>query len=199
MNKIVLSLFHSRMRTCLPAALVLAGVFCGGCGGPTVYLNSDHFKPQFDAGPLASYRGKAVLLRGFENVDENTTIFVYPRSGPRRYGGPVLTSYFWYCFRTGFEHMGLRVFEEGQAPANVPVMDVKLVHLGEDSYTLAVHLLGGAGQMPLDKQYTASAPPVTSQQPTDLEARAYRITSDLILQIAMDPQFQAIVASAGTP
>lgn len=199
MNKIVHSPVRSRMRACLPAALVLAALVFGGCGGPTVYLNSDHFRPQFDPGSLSSYRGKAVLLRGFENVDQNTTIFTYPRSGPRRYGGPALTSYFWYCFRTGFEHIGLRVFEEGQAPANIPVMDVKLVRLGEDSYTFAVRLLGGAGQMPLDKQYTASAPPVTSQLPADLEARAYRITSDLILQITMDPQFQAIVASAGSP
>jgi len=188
-------------RFTIPAglALFLGAVLLGGCGGPTVYLNSDHFKPQFDASSLSSYRGKAIALRGFENADNNTTIFMYPRSGPRRYGGPVLASYFWYCFRSGFEHLGLRVFDEMQAPANTPIVDVKLVRLEENSYTVAVHALGGAGQAPLEKPYTVNAPPVTSEEPADLEAHAYQMTSDLILQIAMDPQFQAILAPAGNP
>lgn len=193
------SVCRSRICAGLPVALLLTSVLLGGCGGPTVYLNSDHFKPQFDAGSLSSYRGKAILLRGFENADNNTTIFMYPRSGPRRYGGPVLTSYFWYCFRTGFEHLGIRVFEETQAPPNLPIVDVKLVRLEENGYTVTVHVLGGAGQMPLEKQYTVNAPPVTSEQPGDLEAHAYRMTSDLILQIATDPQFQATLAPAGSP
>jgi hypothetical protein len=187
------------MRVALAALVLLVAAVSTGCGGPVIALNSDRYMPQFDASPLANYRGRALVMRNFENADENTTIFVYPRSGPRRYGGPVLTSYFWYCFRTAFERLGVRVYEEGQAPANLPMMDVRLLHLDESGYTVSVRVLSAESQSPLQKQYSVPGPPVTQQQAAVLEARAYQMTTTLFWEIVTDPQFQAIVAPVVRP
>jgi hypothetical protein len=159
-----------------------------GCG-TTVGLSSDRFKPQFDAAPLAAYRGKAVVLRGFENVDASTSFYLYPGAG-RRYGGPVLTSYFWYCFKAAFTQAGVNVFDEGQGPAGAPVMDAKLVHVAEDGFTAEVTVMGAPGQAPLQKSYTIPGPPITDPQPAALENRAYAMMNALFVAVVSDPAFQ---------
>ena len=167
-----------------------------GCSR-VIGLSADHYLPQLDPAPLAHYRGAALLMRGFENADENTTIFYYPRSGPRVYGGPALTSYFWYCFRTAFEQLGVRVFEEGRAPANLAVMDVRMVRLDESNYTVDVHLLGAGPQAALHKRYSVDGPPLASLDFQTLEQRAYQMTTSLFLKIVGDPEFQAIAVPSG--
>ena len=178
----------------------MVGLFWGATPGCSTYvpLSEGRYLPQFDPAPLSDYRGRAILMRGFENIDDNTTIFMYPRSGPRRYGGPALTSYFWYCFRSAFTRLGVRVFEEGQfMPSNIPVMDVRLVRIDEDSFTVDVSLLGGAGELPIQKRLTVPGPPLTLLHRDELEARAYRMMTSLFWAIVTDPQFHAVAVQNG--
>jgi hypothetical protein len=163
-----------------------------GCG-PSVALSSDRYMPQFDPAPLASYHGKVLVLRGFENVDEKTNFYSYPGKG-RYYGGPVLTSYFWYCFKSAFTKLGVNVFEEGQGPSGAPTMDVKLVRIAEDGFTANVTVAVSSGRPPLMKSYTIAGPTITDFQKSALESRAYQMMTALFWSVASDPQFQAIVA-----
>lgn len=159
-----------------------------------VAISDGRFMPAFDPAPFAGYRGKAIVMRGFENADDNTTIFMYPRSGPRRYGGPALTSYFWYCFRTSFTRIGVRVLEEGLVMPDTPVMDVRLVHLDDQQFVVDVTVLGSARELPFQKRYTVPGPPMTAVTRDALEIRAYQMVSGLFLTIVSDPQFQAVAA-----
>jgi hypothetical protein len=173
--------------------LTIVAVVASGC---SVYvpISSNRYAPAFDPAPLANYRGRAIVMRGFENVDDDTTIFMYPASGPRRYGGPALTSYFWYCFRTAFERLGVRVFEEGQAPPGLPVMDLRLTHIGDDGFVADVRLMGPSTQLGLRKRYAIKGPPVAASDAPSLEARAYQMVTSLFWTIVSDPEFQAIAA-----
>lgn len=162
--------------------------------GVYVPIKADRYMPAFDPAPLSSYRGRTIMMRGFENVDDDTTIFMYPASGPRRYGGPALTSYFWYCFRTAFERLGVVVLDEGQAMMPMPVMDTRLVHIGDDGFVADVRVLGTDPQIRLNKRYAIKGPPITESTRLALETRAYQMVTALFLSIVSDPQFQVVVA-----
>jgi hypothetical protein len=164
-----------------------------GCGA-TVGLSSDRYTPLFDAAALAKYNGKAIVLRTFENVDNNTSFFLYQGTG-RRYGGPVLTSYFWYCFKNSFAKLGVTVLEDGQPALGVPAMAMKLTHINENGFTVSVIASGASGQPPLQKDYAIVGPPVADPKDVaGLESRAYAMMSALFTNIASDPQFQSLVA-----
>jgi hypothetical protein len=180
-------------------AALAAFLFAGATSGCSrvIGLNPDRYLPQFDPAPLANYRGAALVMRGFENADDNTTIFYYPRSGPRMYGGPVLTSYFWYCFRTAFESLGVRVFDNGYAAADLPIMELRMIRLDENGYTVDVRVVAAGLQPVLHKRYSVAGPPLASLDLQALEARAYQMTTAVFLSIVNDPEFQAIVASGG--
>jgi hypothetical protein len=189
MTKTRLFSIVTNVRLGLVGTLALLAL-TSGCG-TTVGLSSDRFAPQFDPAPLASYRGKAIVLHNFENVDANTSFYLYPGNG-RRYGGPVLTSYFWYCFKSAFTKLGVNVLDEGQGSAGLPTLDVKLVQIAEAGFTADVTLGGVMGKAPYQHTYTVSGPPITDMQAPALEARAYRMVSELFLAMVSDPQFQAL-------
>jgi hypothetical protein len=111
-----------------------------------------------------------------------------------RYGGPVLTSYFWHCFRTAFERLGVRVFEEGQTPYLLPVMELALVHLGDDGFVADVRVDGPGTTLGLRKRYAINGPPLASNETAYLERRAYYMLSQLFWAIMADPQVMAILA-----
>jgi hypothetical protein len=175
--------------------VLLAGLLClavaSGCQ-TTIGLSSDRFVPQFDPAPLANYRGQAIVLRTFQNVDDNTSFYQYPGED-RRYGGPVLTSYFWYCFKSAFTRLGVNVFEEGQGPAGAPMMDVKLVRIAEAGFTVNVVVTGQPGQPPMQKSYSVAGPPITNPETSALEQRAYKMMSEVFWAVVSDPEFQAVV------
>jgi hypothetical protein len=191
MTKTPLSSLTTNMRLGLVGTLALLGV-TSGCG-TTIGLTSDRFTPQFDPAPLANYRGKAIVIHNFANADNDTSFFLYPGNG-RRYGGPVLTSYFWYCFKSAFTKLGVNVLEEGQSPAGTPALDVTLVHIAEAAFKVNVTVAGVTGQPPLQKTYEVAGPPITDAQPPTLESRAYQMVSALFLAMVSDPLFQALVA-----
>ena len=174
----------------LAAIAVTLSCLASGCG-PSIQLSSDRYFPLFDPAPLADYRGRAIVMRSFENVDEQTTFYTYRGSG-QRYGGPVLSSYFWYCFRSAFERLGVEVLEEGGSSAAVPVMGMRLVRINDASFTADVMLAAPDGRA-LQKRYTVAGPPVASRAAPDLEQRAYQMVSSLFWAVAASPEFRAIV------
>jgi hypothetical protein len=164
-----------------------------GCG-TTVGLSADRYTPAFDAAPLAKYSGKTVVLRNFENLDNDTTFFLYQGQG-RRYGGPVLTSYFWYCFKNSFTKLGTNAVDDTQAAPGMPSMDVKLKHINENNFAVSVVVSGASGQPPLQKDYAIAGPPIADPKDVaGLESRAYAMMSALFTSIVSDPQVQSLVA-----
>ena len=173
----------------LVAMVAILSGLASGCG-PSIALSSDRYFPLFDPAPLADYRGRALVMRSFENVDEQTTFYTYPGPG-HRYGGPVLTSYFWYCFRNAFARLGVQVLDEGQPLAPAPVMGMRLVRINATGFTVDVTLAAPDGRA-LQKRYAITGPPVTSNAPPELERRAYEMVSSLFWAIASSPEFRAI-------
>jgi hypothetical protein len=169
--------------------LVVSAIVLSGCAG-TVTLAADRYQPTIPALDVAAYKGKAVVLRNFENVDNATTLFAYPGNG-RKYGGPLLTSYFWHCFREAFERMGVTVYEDGNVPAgkSAPVMDVRLVAIHEASYRVGVSLRGPAGNFRW-KPFGITGPAVSSDDARVLERRAYQMMDALFIAIITDPEFR---------
>lgn len=184
------NLYASCTKLGLLAAVVL---MASGCA-TTIGLTSDRYTPLFDTAPLTQYNGKSIVLRSFENLDNNTSFFLYRGPG-RQYGGPVLTSYFWYCFKNSFAKLGVNVLDDGQAqPAGTPSVGVKLKRINEDGFTVSVVAAGASGQ-PVEKDYSIVGPAITDPKDTaGLESRAYAMMSALFTNIVSDPQFQSVVA-----
>lgn len=167
-------------------------VASSGCG-TTIGISSDRYTPAFDPAPLAKYSGKVIVLRSFENVDNDTSFFLYRGPG-RKYGGPVLTSYFWYCFKNSFAKLGVTVLDDGQAqPMGTPSVGMKLKHINENGFAVSVIVSPASGQ-PVEKDYSIVGPPIADPKDTAaLESRAYAMMSALFTNIVSDPQFQAVV------
>jgi len=164
-----------------------------GCG-TTIGLSSDRYMPKLDTAPLAKYSGKAIVMHNFENADNDTSFYLYHGQG-RRYGGPVLTSYFWYCFKSTFTKLGVNVLDEAQAPTGTPALDVRLTHINEAGFTVVATVSGATGQPPLQKEYSISGPPIADpKDQAALESRAYSMMTALFGAMVSDPQFQAVVA-----
>jgi hypothetical protein len=172
-------------------------VVASGCH-PGIELSSARYQPSFSAPDLSAYRGTAVIMRNFENVDDSTSFFAYRGDVESKYGGPVLTSYFWYCLRAAFEQIGVTVYTEDNAPAgaHAPIMEARLVRINERAYQVGVGLIGGAGNVPLRKTFAAPGPPIVSNDRRWLEARAYHMMDVLFLTIVRDPEFQAAFLAA---
>jgi hypothetical protein len=175
----------------LLAALALMSV-TSGCA-TTIGITSDRYTPRFDTAPLAKYSGKVIVLRSFENLDNDTSFFLYKGAG-RQYGGPVLTSYFWYCFKNSFAKLGVNVLVDGDAqPAGTPSVGMKLKHINENGFAVSVVAAGASGQ-PMEKDYAIVGPAITDPKDTaGLESRAYAMMSALFANIVSDPQFQSVV------
>jgi hypothetical protein len=173
---------------------LLACVGATGCG-QRIYLSSSEYVPGIHAGDFSPFRGKSVLMPSFSNRAENTSIFYWYGAEGRRYGGPVLTSFFWYVFKEDFNHIGVNVFDKG-APAGSPQLDVELVSLTESSFDLAVRLTPVQGQA-LRKNFHIAGPPVTGDDDYALKWRAYHMVDLAFASIIDDAEFRA--AFVGVP
>ena len=103
---------------------LLACCAAWGCG-QRIYLSSSEYVSGIHAGDFSAYRGKSLLMPSFTNRAENTSIFYWYGADGRRYGGPLLTSFFWYVFKEDFNHIGVTVFDKG-APAGSATLEVQL-------------------------------------------------------------------------
>ena len=190
MNNTRATLSRTATGFSLLVALLMAAM-TSGCG-TTVGLSSDRYTPLFDPAPLAKYNGKTLVLRSFENLDNDTSFYLYRGAG-RRYGGPVLTSYFWYCFKNSFARLGVNVLDDGQPAAGAPTVGMRLKHINENGFVVSVIAAGATGQ-PMEKDYSIAGPPIADPKDVaGLESRAYAMMSALFTNIVSDPQFQSVV------
>jgi hypothetical protein len=185
----------------VPALLVgvfaLAVLGTSGCQD-LIRLDSARFQPGISTPELAGYKGKAVVMRKFENVDDSTTQVSYRGNG-RRYGGPVLASYFWNCFREGFERLGVSVYDEASAPVGVQaaILDVRLVRIDESAYQVTVGLQGGSTAAVFRKPYSVAGPRATTSDSAALRARAYDMMNALFVAMVRDAEFKAAFTGGG--
>jgi hypothetical protein len=181
-------------RSTTIAMVTLAGLLAlggaTGCSRSFIGLSSSSYAPKFQAAEFSDYRGKEVYMPGFANRAENTSVFYYySTDGNRRYGGPLLASYFWYCFKSAFTHIGVKVYDGG-APASVPKLDVEFPSLTDAEFQFTVSL-EGQGVPPFRKTYKVAAPPPQSDDLSYLAERAYAMNDLAFTTIAWDPEFRA--------
>jgi len=182
---------HPVRRLIAVASCALVTVLFSACS-PAITLDSWRYQPNLAAN--AAYAGRTIELANFENTDNDTSIFFYRGSDSRRYGGPVLTSYFWYCFRTAFERLGMRVYEPGTAPPGTPTLEVRMLQVNENVYRLGVHMRGAPGTPVLNRVYETTEPLPAKTDAATLEARAYRMMDAVFLAMVSDPAFQSALA-----
>lgn len=169
-----------------------------GCGRSFVRLDSASYIPRFPPADFADYQNKSVYMPSFANRADNTTIFYYyGAEGSRSYGGPVLASYFWYCFKNAFTHIGVRVLERG-APQSVPKLEIEFPALSELEYQFTV-TLDAPGRKPFRKSYKVPAPPPASDDATYLAERAYTMNDLAFTTIIYDPEFRSAFMQAQPP
>lgn len=201
----------AKLVICFIAAAALLGC---GAGGMKVTLKQDNYKPGFRSGEFSRYRGKTVILDNFINQAANTKSWSYASADQKvTYEATEhLESYMWYCFKKAFDFAGMKVLDASygaqnpyyyhpwwgprpyqQPAAGVPkgVSDFQLVlkSMTDQEWVVQV-LVFKNGETKLQKDYTVTVPPTTSQDKAELEARAYRTVDQLVTTVFRDREFQ---------
>jgi hypothetical protein len=197
-----------RLAVCFLAAVALLGC----AGGSKIVLNKDNYKPGFRSGEFSRYRGKTVILDNFINQAANTRQWSYASAdGKFTYEATDhLESYMWYCFKKAFDSTGIKVLDQtyghpgpyyhpwwGPRPYQQPVAAPKgvtdfqliLKSMTDQEWVVQV-LIFKNGETKLQKDYTITVPPTTSQDKAELEKRAYRTVDQLVTAVFRDREFQ---------
>ncbi len=154
-----------------------------------VPLDASLYRTGIPAEKFSQYRGKQVYLGSFTNKAENTSIFhYYDRDKDVSYGGPLLTSLFWYCFSSAFLDIGIGVYEH-QSPPGVPQMSFTFFSLDDTGIKFNVTLKKDSFQI-FKKDYSLDMEKQESKDPKILEERAYRFIDLIIAAILEDSDFK---------
>ncbi len=174
-------------RAIIVSLSLLAVLWLSGCR-TFVELSSDRYVPRLPP-TIYGYEGTQLLMQGFENRANDTSIFYYYSPTSRAsYGGPVLASYLWYSFQKALLRLGIHVYNQPPA-APVPEMRLGFLSWNDQHFQCEVQLLF-PGQVPFVKQYGITSPaPV--EDPAYMEQQAYRQVDQIVSRIFDDPEFAA--------
>jgi len=198
-----------RYLACMAAAFLMLGC----AAGSKVTMKQESYTPGFRTADFGRYKGKAVILDNFTNQASNTKSWGYNSADNKVYYEATthLESYLWYCFQKAFQQMGMKVYDQTyggywgpyhpywwgaapppRAPAAVRgATDFQLVLTSMTDQEVKFQvLLFRNGESKLQKDFTATAQPVSSQDPQALEKGAYRLVDQMILTIFRDKDFQ---------
>jgi hypothetical protein len=198
--------------------ICILGFFLAGCatvGSTKITMNYDKYSPSFRAGDYSYMKGKKVILSTFSNQAQNTKAWSYS-SVDNKYmyeGNATLESYYSYCFKKAFRHIGVKVVDyqyddrdyhyhhhywwgypgpgSYRAPKGVPEFQFVLTSLTDQEFKFKV-LLFRNGETKLDKSYTVTMPPAGTDKITDLERRSYRLVDLAFTAIMKDGDFRRV-------
>ncbi len=156
-----------------------------------VPLDSTKYVSDISKSNYIKYQGKEILLNSVINNAADTSIFFYfSQNGKIQYGGPALTSYFWYCFNSALLNIGLGVHEHS-APKGVPVFEFIISSLN-DSQVKFTFTLKKTVFLKFKKEYIVTMPQSDTKNPEDLEKRAYQMVDLIITTVLDDKEFETV-------
>jgi hypothetical protein len=184
-----------------------------GCvAGSKVTLKQESYTPGVRSAELGHFKGKTVILDNFINQAANTKAWGYNSADNKTYYEATthLESYLWYCFQKAFQQMGMKVYDQsyggywnpyhpywwGAAPPPRAPAAVKgatefqliLTSMTDQEAKFQVLLLKN-GENKLQKDYTVTVKPVTSQDTKELEKGAYKLIDQMIITVFKDREF----------
>ena len=196
--------------------LFLAG--CGGAASSKILMKEGKYSPSFGSGDYSRYKGKKLILAGFTNQAGNTKAWAY-YSADNKYmyeGDAKLESYYWYCFKKAFHHIGVNVvdyyygggprpygyhygwgygYDPGpdarRAARGVPELGMTLTSLTDQEFSFKVYVYKN-GETKLEKDFTVKMNAAGTENPADLERRSYRLVDLAFTTIMKDKDFQRV-------
>ncbi len=203
-------------QVCYIVCLVSAFLLMGCAAGSKVTMKQENYTPGFRSADFGRYKGKTVILDNFINQAANTKTWGYNSADNKVYYEATthLESYLWYCFQKAFQQMGMKVYDQtyggywhpyhpywwGAAPppprAQAAVkgateFQLILTSMTDREAKFQVLLLKN-GENKLQKDYTATVQPVSSQDANVLEKGAYKLVDQMITTIFKDRDFQKV-------
>lgn len=189
---------------CCMATLLMIGC---AAGGTKITIKHDTYKPGFRSSDIGR-KGKTVIMSNFINQAANTTSWAYHSADKKvTYEATErLESYLWYCFQKAFQHAGLKVQEQSygyhpywwgpgpapprpQAGRGVTEFQLVLKSMTDQESNFQI-LLFKNGETKFQKDYTVKMPPVSTENVTELENRAYRMVDQMVTTVFRDREFQ---------
>jgi hypothetical protein len=197
-----------RYLACIAAAFLMFGC----AAGSKVTMKQESYTPGFRSADFGRYKGKTVILDNFINQATNTKTWGYNSADNKVYYEATthLESYLWYCFQKAFQQMGMKVYDQtyggywhpyhpywwGAAPPPRAPVAVKgatefqliLTSMTDQEAKFQVLLLKN-GENKLQKDYTVTVKPVSSQDTKELEKGAYKLIDQMIITVFKDREF----------
>jgi len=201
-------LFQVCYIVCLMAAFLLLGC----AAGSKVTVKQESYIPGVRSAEFGHFKGKTVILDNFINQAANTKTWGYNSADNKVYYEATthLESYLWYCFQKAFQQMGMKVYDQsyggywnpyhpywwGAAPPPRAPAAVKgatefqliLTSMTDQEAKFQVLLLKN-GENKLQKDYTVTVKPVSSQDTKELEKGAYKLIDQMIITVFKDREF----------
>ncbi len=154
-----------------------------------VPLSASKYKSNIFKSEFSQYEGTQIYLEYIDNKAENTSIFYYySPDGKIQYGDEALTSYFWYCFRSGLEDIGMGVYEDPPSD-EVPSLNLTFFSLTDREFKFTI-VLRKSGFLLLKKQYIVEMEESATMDKIILENKAYQLIDLTLQKILSDEEFQ---------
>lgn len=190
----------------------IIGLFLAGCaGGTKVVTTQEKYSPSFKAGEFSRYKGKKLVLSSFFNQAANTKAYAYfsPDKKLTYEVNIQLETFYYNSFQKAFKQIGVNLVDYSyddrhayrhhywwgvpgpggyRAPKGVSEFQFTLLSMTDQEFKFKV-MLFKEGESKFDKEYTVTMAAATSDNPAELEKRAYQLVDLAFTTILRDREF----------
>jgi len=191
----------------------ILGLFLAGCaGGTKVVTTQEKYSPSFKAGEFSRYKGKKMVLSSFFNQAQNTKAYAYfsPDKKLTYEVNIQLETFYYNSFQKAFRHVGVNLVDYSyddrhpyrhhhywwgvpgpgayRAPKGVSEFQFTLLSMTDQEFRFKVTLFK-EGESKFDKEYTVTMAAATSENPAELEKRAYQLVDLAFTTVLRDREF----------
>ena len=191
----------------------IIGLFLAGCaGGTKVVTTQEKYSPSFKAGEFSRYKGKKLVLSSFFNQAANTKAYAYfsPDKKLTYEVNIQLETFYYNSFQKAFKQIGVNLVDYSyddrhggyrhhywwgvpgpggyRAPKGVSEFQFIMLSMTDQEFKFKV-MLFKEGESKFDKEYTVTMAAATSDNPAELEKRAYQLVDLAFTTILRDREF----------
>jgi hypothetical protein len=177
------------IKTITGAIFALTLIIVIGCGSKRVNISLQNYQPVLTRDYIA-YQGKPIYLMNFSNEAENTSIWCYfSEDNEFSYGiNDTIQNYFWYALHDTLYKIGMQVSNMDNPNLGAPAMWLNLLSITDEHFRVKVTIQkSGATVFMRTYEVTETPLPMDKNIPTNLENRAYKMTTMLFESILNDP------------
>ena len=180
----------------LTLALVLGFALTANAKKIKIWVQQDKYTPNMDTS-LEAYKKVKIFLANFENKAENTTIWYYYGKDSKGKkvtyeGAPSLQSYLWYCFEKAMLGAGMSVYRDTAPNLSTPELQLTFSSWTDLAFDCEVSLLANRQQL-FRKTFNITFEPATSDDPAQLEQRAYKQMDKIISTIMSEEKLKGTI------